>query len=81
MPLSILTQVLVEPNLVIGQACFYRMIVSWAESKKFKVKTLDVQDGDAAGIKSATITIEGPYSYGMLKSESGVHRLVRISPF
>ncbi|MCF8058709.1 MAG: peptide chain release factor 2 [Bacteriovoracaceae bacterium] len=59
----------------------YRMVVRWAESKKFKVNTLDYQDGDAAGIKSATLTIEGPYAYGLLKSESGVHRLVRISPF
>lgn len=59
----------------------YRMIVRWAESRKFKVNTLDVQEGDSAGIKSATLTIEGPYAYGLLKSESGVHRLVRISPF
>ncbi len=59
----------------------YRMVVRWAESKNFNVKTLDYQDGDAAGIKSATLTIEGPYAYGLLKSESGVHRLVRISPF
>lgn len=59
----------------------HRMIVRWAESKNFKVKTLDYQDGDAAGIKSATVTVEGPYAYGLLKSESGVHRLVRISPF
>ena len=59
----------------------HRMISRWAESKKFTVKTLDYQDGDGAGIKSATMMIEGPYAYGMLKSESGVHRLVRISPF
>ena len=59
----------------------HRMIVRWAESKKFKVKTLDYQDGDGAGIKSATVVVEGPYAYGMLKSETGVHRLVRISPF
>jgi peptide chain release factor 2 len=59
----------------------YRMIIRWAESKGFKATTLDYQDGDAAGIKSATVTIEGPYAYGMLKSETGVHRLVRISPF
>ena len=59
----------------------YRMVVRWAESKNFNVKTLDYQDGDAAGIKSATLAIEGPYAYGLLKSESGVHRLVRISPF
>lgn len=59
----------------------HRMVVRWAESKNFKVKTLDFQDGDSAGIKSATVTVEGPYAYGMLKSESGVHRLVRISPF
>lgn len=58
-----------------------RMIVRWAESKSYKVNTLDYQDGDGAGIKSATMVIEGPYAYGMLKAESGVHRLVRISPF
>ncbi len=59
----------------------HRMIVRWAESKSFKVKNLDFQAGDSAGMKSATIVIEGPYAYGLLKSESGVHRLVRISPF
>lgn len=58
-----------------------RMIIRWAESKKFKVQILDTQEGDSAGIKSATLTISGNYAYGLLKSESGVHRLVRISPF
>lgn len=58
-----------------------RMIVRWAESKKFKVQILDTQEGDSAGIKSATLNILGPYAYGLLKSESGVHRLVRVSPF
>jgi len=59
----------------------YRMIVRWADSKGFKANTIDFQDGDGAGIKSATVVIEGPFAYGLLKSESGVHRLVRISPF
>ncbi len=59
----------------------YRMLTRWAESKKFKIQVLDVQDGDAAGIKSATFTVTGNYAYGLMKSESGVHRLVRISPF
>lgn len=58
-----------------------RMIVRWSESKKFKVQILDTQEGDSAGIKSATLNIIGPYAYGLLKSESGVHRLVRVSPF
>jgi peptide chain release factor 2 len=58
-----------------------RMIIRWAESKKFKVQILDTQEGDSAGIKSATLTITGNYAYGLLKSESGVHRLVRLSPF
>ncbi len=58
-----------------------RMFVRWAEDKKFKVGSLDIQPGDEAGIKSATLSIEGPYAYGYLKSEAGVHRLVRISPF
>ena len=58
-----------------------RMYVRWAERKGFKVETLDFQAGDEAGIKSATLAIHGPYSYGYLKAEAGVHRLVRISPF
>ncbi|MBC7540307.1 MAG: peptide chain release factor 2 [Bacteriovorax sp.] len=58
-----------------------RMVMRWAETKKFKVQVLDTQEGDSAGIKSATITITGNYAYGLLKSESGVHRLVRLSPF
>jgi len=58
-----------------------RMYVRWAEKKKFKVETLDLQVGDEAGIKSATVSITGPYAYGYLKAEAGVHRLVRISPF
>jgi peptide chain release factor 2 len=58
-----------------------RMYVRWAETKKFKVETLDLLAGDEAGIKSATVSITGPYAYGYLKAEAGVHRLVRISPF
>ncbi|MGQ0555261.1 MAG: peptide chain release factor 2 [Nitrospiraceae bacterium] len=58
-----------------------RMYVRWAEDKKFKVDTLDLLPGDEAGIKSVTISIAGPYAYGYLKAEAGVHRLVRISPF
>jgi peptide chain release factor 2 len=58
-----------------------RMYVRWAEAKKFKVETLDLLVGDEAGIKSAIISISGPYAYGYLKAEAGVHRLVRISPF
>ena len=58
-----------------------RMYVRWAEHKKFKVDTLDLLPGDEAGIKSVTISIAGPYAYGYLKAEAGVHRLVRISPF
>ena len=59
----------------------HRMITRWAESKSFKVQILDTQEGDSAGLKSSTMTIEGNYAYGLLKSEMGVHRLVRISPF
>ena len=58
-----------------------RMYVRWAEGKGFKVETLDVQAGEEAGVKSATISVTGPYAYGYLKAEAGVHRLVRISPF
>jgi peptide chain release factor 2 len=58
-----------------------RMHTRWAESKGYTVKTLDYLDGEEAGIKSATLSIEGVNAYGYLKSENGVHRLVRISPF
>jgi peptide chain release factor 2 len=58
-----------------------RMYVRWAESKGFKVDTLDFLAGDEAGLKSVTVSIAGPYAYGYLKAEAGVHRLVRISPF
>ena len=59
----------------------YRMITRWAERHNFKYKLLDWLDGDGAGIKSATIMVEGTNAYGYLKSENGVHRLVRVSPF
>lgn len=59
----------------------YRMYVRWAEEKHFKMQVLDYQIGEEAGIKSASIMIKGKNAYGLLKSESGVHRLVRISPF
>lgn len=58
-----------------------RMYVRWAQERGFKVETLDLQPGDEAGIKSVTLGISGPYAYGYLRSEAGVHRLVRISPF
>ena len=58
-----------------------RMYLRWAEKHKFKVKQLDYQPGEVAGVKSVTLQIEGEYAYGYLKSENGVHRLVRISPF
>ena len=59
----------------------YRMYTRWAERHDFEWKTLDYEEGDEAGIKSATISIEGENAYGFLKSENGVHRLVRVSPF
>ena len=59
----------------------YRMLVKWAETKKFSLSEVEKQPGESAGIKSATFLVEGPYAYGNLKSESGIHRLVRISPF
>ena len=59
----------------------YRMYNRWAEKVGFKVTTVDYLDGDEAGLKSATIMVEGLNAYGYLKSEAGVHRLVRVSPF
>lgn len=59
----------------------YRMYNRWAERHHFKVELLDYLDGEEAGIKSASILIKGENSYGFLKSENGVHRLVRVSPF
>ncbi|HEY0309039.1 MAG TPA: peptide chain release factor 2 [Acidobacteriaceae bacterium] len=58
-----------------------RMYLRWAERQGFKTEINEIQDGDEAGIKSATFTITGDYAFGMLTGESGVHRLVRISPF
>lgn len=59
----------------------YRMYMRWAERKNYKTTVVDYQEGEQAGIKSATIEVEGDFAFGYLKSESGVHRLVRISPF
>jgi peptide chain release factor 2 len=59
----------------------YRMYVRWAERSGCKVELIDYQDGDEAGIKSVTLLIRGRHSYGYLRAENGVHRLVRISPF
>jgi peptide chain release factor 2 len=59
----------------------YRMYVRWAERKGFDVSTLEYQQGEVAGIKSATIEVKGNFAFGFLKAENGVHRLVRISPF
>lgn len=58
-----------------------RMYTRWAERRGFKVETMEVHDGEEAGIKSATIQVKGHNAYGWLKTESGVHRLVRISPY
>ena len=59
----------------------YRMYVRWSEKKGYKVTLVDMQDDTEAGIKSATLIVEGENAYGYLKNEKGVHRLVRISPF
>ena len=62
-------------------AMLLRMYTRWAERHGFKVEVLEMHDGEEAGIKSATLLIKGQNAYGWLKTESGVHRLVRISPF
>lgn len=59
----------------------YRMYSMWCDKNGYKLEELDYLDGDVAGLKSVTFTVTGPYAYGYLKSENGVHRLVRISPF
>lgn len=58
-----------------------RMYLRWGEDKGFKTELIEVSDGDVAGIKSATIRFEGEYAFGWLRTETGVHRLVRKSPF
>lgn len=58
-----------------------RMYLRWADIHKFSTQIIELQAGEEAGIKSATITVAGPYAYGYLKAEAGIHRLVRISPF
>ena len=58
-----------------------RMYTRWAEQRGFKVSVLEMSDGEEAGIKSATLKVEGDQAYGWMKTENGVHRLVRISPF
>lgn len=62
-------------------AMLLRMFMRWAEQHRMKTELIDQMDGEEAGIKSATLSIRGPYAYGYLQSERGVHRLVRISPF
>jgi peptide chain release factor 2 len=62
-------------------AMLLRMYTRWAERRRFKVEVLEMHDGEEAGIKSATLLVKGHNSYGWLKTESGVHRLVRISPY
>lgn len=59
----------------------HRMYLRWGERHKYSVRQINFQPGDTAGIKSATLEIDGPFAYGYLKAEIGVHRLVRISPF
>lgn len=59
----------------------YRMYMRYGEKHGYKVEEIERSDGESAGIKSATLLIEGPYAYGYLKAENGVHRLVRVSPF
>lgn len=59
----------------------FRMYTMWASKQGYLVKTIHYQEGDSAGIKGATLEIVGPYAYGYIKAESGIHRLIRLSPF
>ena len=59
----------------------FRMYTKWADKNEFQVEILDILDGDEAGLKSVTIQVNGENAYGYLKSEKGIHRLVRVSPF
>jgi peptide chain release factor 2 len=59
----------------------FRLYLRWAESKKMKTSVVDYLPGDEAGIKNVTLTVSSPYAYGYLKSEHGVHKMVRVSPF
>jgi len=58
-----------------------RMYLRWCERRGFRAQVVDLQPGEGGGLKNATVTVEGPYAYGYLKAEAGIHRLVRISPF
>lgn len=62
-------------------AMLLRMYLRWAENRGYKAEIVDMMEGEEAGVKSATVLVEGPYAYGYLRSERGVHRLVRLSPF
>lgn len=62
-------------------AMLLRMYLRWAETRGFKTEIIDQTDGDEAGLKSVTVTVDGKYAYGYLRAEKGVHRLVRLSPF
>ena len=59
----------------------YRMYVRWAERSGFSLELIDIQPGDEAGLKEVTFEVKGDYAFGLSKSEGGVHRLVRLSPF
>jgi peptide chain release factor 2 len=59
----------------------YRMYLRWMEDKNYKTEVIDMTEGEEAGLKSVTISVEGPYAYGYLKAEKGTHRLVRLSPY
>jgi peptide chain release factor 2 len=62
-------------------AMLMRMYIMWAQKQGYKIREIDYQDGETAGIKSVTLEFEGDYAFGYLKGENGVHRLVRLSPF